>query len=124
MINYPEVTLPAAFLPTGGSTADLTIQVDSAPAAASYPLTVRACRAECGRGSREFLGRVEIQAVDAQLPQSFVVSAGDGNSVLPLTLTTTDAAGNASEFSPMKGDAVFADALEESAPVLAPGNCR
>ncbi|MGE4070477.1 MAG: hypothetical protein AB7E72_04825 [Lysobacterales bacterium] len=124
LINYPELSLPAGFAPGGGGTASLTVRVDSAPASVSYPLTVRAYRGDCGGGSRELLGSTQIQLVDAQLPQTWVLSAVDGSNLLPLTLTTTDATGNASEFSPMQGDAVFADALEDSAPTLTVGRCR
>jgi hypothetical protein len=124
LINYPETTLPANFLPAGGSAANLEIVVDSALATVSYPLNVRAYRADCGGGSRELLGSTQIEAIDAGLPRNWLLSAADGDNLLPLTLTVTDAEGNASEFSPMLGDAVFADAFEDQAATTSNGRCR
>lgn len=124
LINYPELTLPAGFVPTGGSSASVSILIDSTLASVNYPLTVRAFRADCGGGSRELVASTQIAAIDAQLPQSWLLTMADGNNLLPLTLNVIDAAGNTSEFSPMQGDHIFADAVEDVPPVLTAGNCR
>lgn len=122
--NFPVYSLPGGFLPVGGSAVTVNYTVDTAVANASYPLTIRAYRGDCGGGSRSFIASETIEAVDAQLPQTWVLTAPDGGNVLPLVFTATDAAGNNSEFSTMAGEAIFADALENQPPVLTPGNCR
>ena len=90
---------------------------------ATYPLTIRAYRGDCGGGSKSFIASETIDAIDAQLPQTWALTAPDGGNLLPLVFAATDAAGNNSEFSAMVGEAIFADGLEDQAPVLTAGKC-
>jgi len=122
--TLPRIPRYAGFLPVGGNSANLSILVDSTIASSSYPLTVRAYRGECGGGRRDFIGSTEIAAIDAQLPQNWLLTAADGNNLLPLTLSVSDADGNTSEFSPMQGDRIFANGLEDAPPLLTVGGCR
>lgn len=121
--NFPVFSLPGGFLPAGGSAVTVNYTVDTALANATYPLTIRAYRGDCGGGSRSFIASEIIEAVDAQMPQTWALTAPDGANLLPLVLTATDAAGNNSEFSAMVGETIFADALEDQAPVLTAGKC-
>lgn len=121
--NFPTYTLPGGFLPAGGTAVTLTYSVDTAVANASYPLTIRAYRGDCGGGSRTLIATDTVGAVDAQLPRNWSLSAPDGINLLPLVFTATDAAGNNSEFSVMSGDAIYADALEDQPAVLTTGRC-
>jgi len=122
--NWPVATLPAGFLPAGGSNTDITVSVDTAPANATYPLTVDVYRADCGGGSAQLIGSSVIQAVDAQLPRTFAITSADTSNLLPLTLLTRDALGNTSEFAPMQGDAISAYGMEDVAAALPSGHCR
>ncbi|GMU44363.1 MAG: hypothetical protein IT479_06495 [Xanthomonadales bacterium] len=122
--NFAAVTLPGGFLPAGGAGVELDFVVDTAIAHASYPLRVDFYRADCGGGSRQFLGSTQVQAVDAQTPRSFTLASPDGGNVLPLTALAVDADGNSSEFAPVQGEAIFADGLEDQASTLTPGRCE
>lgn len=121
--NFAVLSLPGGFLPAGGNSVQVGYQIDSAVANASYPLRVDFYRADCGGGSRQFLGSTSIAAIDAQLPGSFTLTATDGANVLPLTALVVDAAGNSSEFAPVQGETIFADGAEDLAGALPAGRC-
>lgn len=121
--NFPVYTLSGGFLPAGGSSVTVNYTVATAAANATYPLTIRAYRGDCGGGSKSFIASETIDAIDAQLPQTWALTAPDGGNLLPLVFTATDAAGNNSEFSAMVGETIFADGLEDQAPVLTAGKC-
>lgn len=122
--NFAALTLPGGFLPAGGNSVQLGFQVDTAVANASYPLRVDFYRGDCGGGSRQYLGSTQVQAIDAQLPRSFVLNPPDGGNVLPLTALVVDAAGNSSEFTPAQGEAIFADGSEDQPGPLSVGRCE
>jgi CSLREA domain-containing protein len=122
--NFPEIILPPGSLPAGGSSLTLQYLVDSAPANASYPITVNFHRGDCGGGARQWVGSDMIGAAEAQMLQTFVLTSVDGGNVLPLLASAVDAAGNTSEFAPMQGDPIFHDELESTPTPLTPGSCR
>lgn len=103
--NFPEVVSLA--YTNGGATVQLTYRVDTATANATYPLRVDIGR---GRGNQQEASILidSYSAADAQLPKtvSFPTSALQGQ---PLVLSTTDAAGNSSEFG---GDYIFGSGFE------------
>lgn len=121
--NFAVLDLPAGFLPAGGASAQIGFQVDSATAHSSYPLRVDFFRADCGGGSRHLLGSATITAIDAQSPRSTLLAAADGGNLLPLTALVVDADGNSSEFTPARGEGVFASGLEDSASPPTAGRC-
>lgn len=121
--NFAVLSLPGGFLPGGGSSVQVGFQVDTATANASYPLRVDFYRADCGGGSRQFLGSTSIAAIDAQSPRSFTLTPPDGANVLPLTALVVDAAGNSSEFTPVQGESIFADGGEDQPAALTLGRC-
>ena len=120
--NFPILTLPAGFLPSGGDSVTLQYTLDSLPGNSSYPITVQFHRAGCGGGSAELLAQDEIDEINAQQPLQFTLNAGAN--VLPLTLTATDALGNTSEFGPVFGETLFADGLETEPANFSAGSCR
>ena len=122
--NFAAFSLPGGFLPAGGNSVLVNFQVDTATANASYPLRVDFYRADCGGGSRQFLGSTQVQAIDAQTPRSFTLTPPDGANVLPLTALVVDAAGNSSEFAPAQGETLFADGSEDQAGALTVGRCE
>lgn len=122
--NFAVITLPGGFLPAGGNSVQIGFLVDTATANASYPLRVDFYRADCGGGSRQFLGTTSIAALDAQLPRSFTLTPPDGANVLPLTALVVDTAGNSSEFTPVQGEAIFADGSEDQPAALTVGRCE
>lgn len=121
--NFPQLELPAGFAPGGGASANVGYRVDSGTANASYPLRVDFYRADCGGGSRSWLGSANIAAIDAQLPLQFMLSAPDGGNLLPLTALAVDAAGNSSEFAPPQGETIHAGAFEDTPAALPAGRC-
>ena len=120
--NFPVLTLPAGFLPSGGDNVTLDYTLDSLPGNSSYPITVQFHRAACGGGSTELLAQTEIDEINAQLPLQFTLNVGAN--VLPLTLLAVDAQGNTSEFGPVFGETLFADGLEQDPASFSPGSCR
>lgn len=122
--NFPQLEIPAAFLPGGGDALTLEYLVDTAVANATYPLTVNFYRGDCGGGSRELIGSDSIAAAQAQNVRSFSLTSPDGGNLLPLVATAVDAAGNTSEFSAMVGDPIFRSDLEDNPAALTAGSCR
>jgi hypothetical protein len=121
--NHPVLTLPPNFLPSGGSTVDLSYVVDTAIANASYPLTVDFFRAGCGGGGDTLLASDTYGPADAQLSRNFALTSSDGANVLPLTVLVTDSAGNTSEFAPAVGETVFVDEFEDTPASFSVGKC-
>ena len=120
--NHPELLLPPGFVSGGGgSGVALGYTVDSDPAHSTYPITVYFYRGGCNGGGRELIASDTYGESDAQQVRAFNL-VGDGN-VLPLTTLAVDAAGNTSEFSPMVGDELFVDGLEDDAATFSPGRC-
>lgn len=111
--NYPELTFPPTFVPTGSDQVALQYRVDSATSNATYPLTVYFFRGACGGGSATLLASDTYVSADAQQLRNFDLQSGDGGNVLPLVVLAVDAAGNSSEFAPMIGDRIFGDAAED-----------
>ncbi len=122
--NFPEITLPVDFLPSGGSSVDVQYLLDTEIANASYPITIHFYRGACGGGSGSWLASTSVSAAQSQQPQTFTLVAADGSNVLPLVATAVDAAGNTSEFSPMVGDDIFHSDFEDSLAPAAVGSCR
>jgi hypothetical protein len=122
--NHPVLALPPDFLPTGGSTVDLSYVVDTAIANASYPLTVDFFRAGCGGGGDTLLASDTYGPADAQLSRNFTLVSSDGANVLPLTVLVTDSAGNTSEFAPAVGETVFVDEFEDTPASFSLGSCN
>ncbi|MBK7145936.1 MAG: hypothetical protein IPH76_12335 [Xanthomonadales bacterium] len=120
--NFPVLTLPAGFLPSGGDSVTVDYTLDSLPGNSSYPITVQFHRAACGGGSAELLAEAEIDEINAQQPLQFTLNIGAN--VLPLTLLAIDAQGNTSEFGPVFGETLFADGLEQDPASFSPGSCR
>jgi len=121
--NHPALSLPAGFVANGGgASVQVDYLIDSAPANSSYPLSVHFYRAGCGGGGRELIASDTYGEADAQSMRSFQLEA-DGN-VLPLVALAVDASGNTSEFSPMIGETLFADGLEEEPAAFSVGFCR
>ena len=59
--NFPEITLPEGFLPSGDSSVALQLRVDTAVTNASYPITVNFYRGSCGGGSESLqIGRAHV----------------------------------------------------------------
>ncbi len=122
--NFPEITLPQDFAPTGSDTVMLQYRVDTALANASYPLTVNFYRAACGGGSRELLASDTYNNGDAQQLRNFTLTAADGGNVLPLVATAVDSAGNTSEFTAAVGEALFVDGFEDEPASFSTGQCQ
>ncbi len=121
--NYPSFSFPSGFLPAGGSSAELSFQVDTAIANAAYPIRVSFYRAGCGGGSQAFIGSAEILESQAQIVRTETFALAVGN-LLPITALAVDAAGNSSEFAPMIGDAILANGLEDQTAAPPPGSCQ
>ena len=123
--NFPVVTLPAGFLPAGGSSVDLSYLIDTLPANATYPITVEFYRGACGGGSSGvLLGSDTYLASSAGATKGFTLVAADGGSVLPLVAVAVDAAANVSEFSAMLGDIIFRSDFEDVLGAATMGSCR
>ena len=122
--NFPEIILPPDFLPSGGNSVNLQYLVDTAIANAAYPIAVNFYRGTCGGGSDALIASDTYGAADAQQLRTFTLTAFDGANVLPLVATAVDAAGNASEFTPMVGDEVFRGDFEDTLAPASPGVCR
>ena len=122
--NFPEITLPPGFDPEGSDSVLLQYRVDTALANAVYPLTVHFFRGACGGGRRELLASDTYNNGDAQQLRNFTLTAADGGNVLPLVAMAVDSAGNTSEFSPMVGEGLFVDGLEDEPAVFSTGPCR
>lgn len=122
--NFPELQLPDGFLNSGGDSVALQYRVDSAITHASYPITVNFYRGACGGGSETLIASDTYGEAEAQQWRAFMLSSGDGNNLLPLVATAVDAAGNTSEFTPMIGDVVFRDGLEDEPMPESPGSCH
>lgn len=121
--NSPEVFLPVDFRPMGASSVTLDYRVDTAIANAAYPIQVNFYRANCGGGSRQWLGSDSIDIAEAQTLQTFSLAAPDSGNVLPLVATAIDALGNTSEFSVMQGDEIFRADFEDQLRPATPGYC-
>ena len=121
--NFPVLTLPVDFLPTGSASAELQYRVDTAVANASYPITVNFFRGACGGGPNQFIGSDSITAAEAQSAKTFTLTPGDGGNVLPLLANAVDADGNTSEFTVMVGDAIMRSDFEDVPAALTPGKC-
>lgn len=119
--NHPQVTLPAGFLPEGGSSVLVDYLIDSLPSNSSYPMTVNFYRAGCGNGGSELIAQDTYGLAEAQSIRQFLLIA-QGN-VLPLVVNVTDAAGNTSEFAPVLGETLFVDAFEDSPASFSAGRC-
>lgn len=106
--NFPAIPMAAW---TGNGGVDMSVQVDTAVANATYPLRVDIYRADPGGGPLGIIHTLSISAGEAQTVRSFSLSTA-----LPLgflTALATDAAGNSSEFSAVVDiDKVFRDGLE------------
>ena len=113
--NFPDITLPAA-----GSNS-LSYRVDTAVTNASYPITVNFYRAGCGGGSDALVTSATITAAQAQQTMMLDTSA---LSLLPLTATAVDAAGNTSEFAPTQGEEIFRAGFEDVLASITVGICR
>jgi hypothetical protein len=123
--NFPVVSLPNGFLPAGGNSVNFSYVIDTLPANATYPITVEFYRGACGGGSSGvLLGSDSYVASNAGTSKNFTLTAADGANVLPLIAVAVDAAGNASEVSPMLGDAIFRQDFEDVLGSEAPGQCR
>jgi len=122
--NFPEITLPDGFAPTGSDSVALQYRVDTALANATYPLTVNFYRGACGGGSRELLASDTYNNGDAQQLRNFTLNAADGGNVLPLVATAVDSVGNTSEFTAMVGETLFADGMEDEPAAFSVGSCR
>lgn len=122
--NFPEITLPDGFAPTGSDSVSLQYRVDTALANAAYPLTVNFYRGACGGGSRELLASDTYNNGDAQQLRNFTLNSADGGNVLPLVATAVDSVGNTSEFTAMVGEALFADGMEGEPAAFSAGSCR
>jgi CSLREA domain-containing protein len=121
--NFPELTLPANFLPAGSSSVNLQYRVDSAVANATYPITVNFFRGACGGGPNQFIGSDTITAAQAQSTKNFTLTPADGGNVLPLLANAVDAEGNQSEFTVMVGDAIMRSDFEDVTAALTAGKC-
>jgi CSLREA domain-containing protein len=121
--NFPDFTVPAGFLPSGGLSTSLQYLVDSTPANASYPITVHFYRGACGGGSEKLMQTDVYTAAQAQNLKTITLNSPDGGNMLPLVATAIDAAGNNSEFSPMIGDAIMRSDLEDILAPLTLGKC-
>ena len=121
--NFPELTLPVNFLPSGSASVNLQYLVDTAVANASYPITVNFFRGACGGGPNQFIGSDSISAAEAQSIKSFTLTPADGGNVLPLLANAVDADGNTSEFTVMIGDAIMRSGFEDVPAALTPGKC-
>lgn len=100
----------------------LSYRVDTAPANATYPITVNFYRAGCGGGSDALITSATISAAQAQ--QTLVLDTASLANYLPLTATAVDAQGNTSEFAPTLGEAIFSNGFEDQAAVISAGSCR
>ncbi|MEM9657708.1 MAG: right-handed parallel beta-helix repeat-containing protein, partial [Planctomycetota bacterium] len=96
--NYPDFAGSAILL---GDAIALTYEVDTAPANATYPLTVEFFFADSSRREgREFLARDTYTLADQAAGNKFVSFPAPPALSSPfLVATATDAAGNTSEFS-------------------------
>ena len=121
--NYPEFTVPKAFLPSGGLSTSLQYRIDSNVANASYPITVHFYRGACGGGSEKLMQTDVYTAAQAQSLKTITLNSPDGGNMLPLVATAIDAAGNNSEFAPMLGDAIMRSDLENVPAPLTVGKC-
>ena len=121
--NFPEFTVPVAFLPNGGLSTSVQYRVDSALANASYPITVHFYRGACGGGSEKLMQTDVYTAALAQSLKTIMLNSPDGGNMLPLVATAIDAAGNNSEFSPMIGDAIMRSDFEDVLAPLTVGKC-
>ena len=121
--NFPELTLPVNFLPTGGVSTNLQYRVDTAVANATYPITVNFFRGACGGGPNQFIGSDSVTAAEAQSIKSFTLTPSDGGNALPLIANAVDADGNTSEFTVMIGDAITRSDFENVPAALTAGRC-
>jgi CSLREA domain-containing protein len=121
--NFPDLTLPVNFLPTGSASVNLQYRVDTAVANATYPITVNFFRGACGGGPNQFIGSDTISAAQAQTVKNFTLTPSDGGNVLPLLANAVDADGNQSEFTLMVGDAIMRSDFEDIAAALTVGRC-
>ena len=121
--NYPEFTVPKAFLPSGGLSTSLQYRIDSNVANASYPITVHFYRGACGGGSEKLMQTDVYTAAQAQSLKTITLNSPDGGNMLPLVATAIDAAGNNSEFAPMLGDAIVRSDFENVPAPLTVGKC-
>ncbi|WP_146151878.1 hypothetical protein [Ahniella affigens] len=121
--NYPELTLPPDFAPTGSDQVALQYRVDTATTNAVYPLTVYFFRGACGGGSASLLASDTYVSADAEQLRSFNLQSGDVGNVLPLVVLAVDAQGNSSEFAPMIGERIFGDGLEDTPAADPGGSC-
>ncbi len=121
--NFPALTLPVNFLPSGSASANLQYRVDTAVANATYPVTVNFFRGACGGGPNQFIGSDTITAAQAQSTKNFTLTPSDGGNVLPLIANAVDADGNQSEFTVMVGDAIMRSDFEDVAAPLSAGRC-
>jgi CSLREA domain-containing protein len=121
--NFPDLTLPVNFLPTGSASVNLQYRVDTAVANATYPITVNFFRGACGGGPNQFIGSDTITAAQAQSTKNFTLTPTDGGNVLPLLANAVDADGNQSEFTVMVGDAIMRSDFEDVSAALTVGRC-
>jgi hypothetical protein len=125
MQNFPVLSLPPEPFLNGGSSVNLSYLIDTLPANATYPITVEFYRSACGGGGSGVpLGSDSYVASNAGTSKTFTLSAADGGSILPLLALAIDAAGNASEFSPAQGEAIFRQDFEDVLGPETPGICR